>query len=131
MNVATTYNESGSRPFATVPYLHPREVDGILDAIDSGELIAVAESSTTPGYSTIVALAREDLAESLTKRDDDAIKELQKALQDTRKELQSLRTIIGEVFAEKEPADWRFKLDDAADDVRKALDDADFYAREL
>jgi len=131
MNIATTYIESGSRPLATVPYLHPREVDGILDAIDSGELIAVSESSTTPGYSTIVALAREDIADSLANRDDAAIKQLKRDLANALREIKSLEEIIGEVFAENEPSDWSWRLEHAALDVRERIEAAIDNAEEM
>lgn len=107
---------------AIVPRLTERETDYVLDALDAGELLAIADTSGTPGAGTIVALADVDTADTIVKRlDRETVNELKRELDDARKELDSLRTIIGEVFAESDPADHKWKLEDAAADVAKSL----------
>jgi hypothetical protein len=130
--IPTTYSESGSRKLATIPYLHPREVEAAHVALDAGELVAVAKSETGAiGYGTIVALARPDLADDLVNRDADLVNDLRYELTEARRELANLRTIVGEVFAEKEPSDHVWKLEDAVDDVDRALDSAVDIAEEM
>jgi hypothetical protein len=113
MTIPTTIGASIDANLIVMPRLTDREVDSILDAIDAGELLAIADPGKTPGSGTIVALADADHAAKLTDRDDDTIAELRRELEEASKELDSLRTIIGEVFAETEPRDHRWKLDEA------------------
>lgn len=129
--IASTLRCFGSSTRMTVaPYLHSREIDGIIDAIDTGELVAIVSEDSTH-VSEIVALATPDLADEIVKRDNEVVKELQLALADASKELEALKTIIGEVFAEDTPADHRWKLDEAARDVREELDNADLIAEQM
>jgi hypothetical protein len=110
---------------ARLPYLTDRELDGIVDAICDGELVAVADISGQ-GQRTgqIVAVAVPELADELTNRDPFGVKTMREHLRKTLHELESLRTIIGEVMAEKCPRDFRYRLDDAEADVQRALDSA-------
>jgi hypothetical protein len=123
--IRTTIGTSIDANLTIMPRLTDRELDSILDAIDSGELLPIADTGPMPGAGTIVALADADHAAKLTERDDETIAELRRDLEKASKELDSLRTIIGEVFAESEPRDWKWKLEEAEHDVRKQLD----YAR--
>jgi hypothetical protein len=125
MTIPTTIGASIDANLIVMPRLTDREVDSILDAIDAGELLAIADPGKTPGAGTIVALADTEHAAKLTDRDDEVIELLRRELEETSKELDALRTIIGEVFAETEPRDHRWKLEEAEYDVRKQLD----YAR--
>src|SRR4051812_7495573 len=122
----------GHRDVQVIPYLHPREVDYILDAIDAGDLVAIADSAgCTPGGGSIVVLAEPVMAEKIAKRDDENLEALRDALARAERELSSLVTIIGEVFAENEPGDYRWRVQDAAHDVRKELGDAVAVAEEM
>jgi hypothetical protein len=112
-----------------LPYLHPREIDSTLDAIDDGGLVAVAD----PREGAIIALATPEIAQTIVDRPDveDRVNELLFELREARRELSNLRQIAREVLAEKEPSDWGWKIDDAADDVQKALDGATDHAEDL
>jgi uncharacterized protein YfcZ (UPF0381/DUF406 family) len=131
--IRTTYGQmiraSGSDGPAILPYLHPREIDSTLDAIADGDLVAVAD----PREGTIVALATPEIAGTITNRPDveDRVNDLLSELREARRELDNLRQIAREVLAEKEPADWDWKLEEAADDVQKALDGATDHAESL
>jgi hypothetical protein len=107
-----------SRDRDVMPYLHPREIDSVLDALDDGRLVAVTDSGE------IVAVATPDLADEIVKRDDSTVKMLRHELKTALKELSSLATIIGEVMAESRPQDFDYRLHDAAEDVRRALSGA-------
>jgi antitoxin (DNA-binding transcriptional repressor) of toxin-antitoxin stability system len=120
--IRTTFEQSGSQSLVAMPYLREREIDGILDAIDSGELIAVADMGDAIASSTIAALARPDVADALTKRGDEAIKQLIEDLQEARREVRSLTDIIGEVFAEDAPSDHAWKIEEAARDVSTQIE---------
>jgi hypothetical protein len=131
VTIPTTIGASISAGLVAMPRLTDRELDAILDAIDSGDLVAIADPGKTPGSGAIVALADAEHAAKLTDRDDETIADLQRALNNAKRELDSLKTIIGEVFAETEPADHRWKLEEAARDVRDELDYAITTAEEL
>lgn len=114
----TTYVPGySSATIQTIPYLTTRERDGIIDALDAGELVGVVDADAN----AIVAVATPQLADQLEHRDDDALKCLDRELAIALSEIQSLTDIIGEVLAEKEPSDYRYRLEDAAYDVRKAI----------
>jgi hypothetical protein len=125
MSVRTTMGTTASNAsLSTMPHLTPREVDSITAAIGFGDWVGILaeEGPTMPGCGEVVAIAAPEFAEKLTRRDDETIRELKDELERASEELASLTTIIGEVFAEKEPSDWRWKLDDAAYDVKRQLD---------
>lgn len=126
---------AGSTPSADVqviPYLREREIDSILDAIDAGDLVAIADSAgCAPGGGTIVALAAPTMVERIAKRDDDSVQDVRDALARAERELSSLVDIIGEVFAEKEPGDFRYRVQDAAHDVQHELAAAVAAAEEM
>jgi hypothetical protein len=129
--IATTFRESGSMPLSVMPYLHPREIDGVLDAIDDGDLVAIVDSREHIHTPEIVALARPELADEIVRRDTEVITELREALKQARKELTSTRDIVREVFAEKEPGDHVWRIESALDDVKSELESATDYAEEL
>jgi hypothetical protein len=91
--------------------------------------VAVAD----PREGAIIALATPEIAQTIVDRPDveDRVNELLFELREARRELSNLRQIAREVLAEKEPSDWGWKIDDAADDVQKALDGATDHAEDL
>lgn len=123
--VQTTFlrrREIGDDAKLTVlPYLTEREADGILDAIDAGHLRAVANDE---GAIVAVMEPERAIGYAMTVDDNDARDRLYNRLREAADELKSLQTIIGEVMAEKYPRDFRGRLEEAADDVRSALDSA-------
>lgn len=124
----TMIRANGSDGPVILDYLHPREIDSTLDAIDDGGLVAVAD----PREGAIIALATPEIAQTIVDRPDaDRVAELLAELREARRELSNLRQIAREVLAEKEPSDWGWKIDDAADDVQKALDGATDHAESL
>jgi uncharacterized protein YfcZ (UPF0381/DUF406 family) len=130
--IRTTYGDPMARVWegpTILPYLHPREIDSTLDAIADGDLVAVAD----PREGAIIALATPEIAKAITNRPDvkDVVNELLSELREARRELDNLRQIAREVLAEKEPTDWDWKIEDAADDVQKALDGATDHAEDL
>jgi NAD-dependent DNA ligase len=100
---------------AILPYLQPREIDAVLDAIDDQRLVPVARNGE------IIALAVPDVADSIANSDPSLPKQLRTQLQMAQHKLESLRTIIGEVMAEEVPQDFDYRLLDTADDVCGAL----------
>jgi hypothetical protein len=111
-----------------LPYVTDRELDGIMDAVCDGRLVAVAQSAAPDGsvqaQRAIVAVAAPELADELAARDADALDTLRAELKDATRELRSLRDIIGEVFREERPQDFDYRLHDAAEDVQRAFDRA-------
>jgi hypothetical protein len=62
----TTFSTATSPQLAPLPYLHSREIDGLLDDIDSGALIALCANPTGGiGAGEIVALATPEIAEAI------------------------------------------------------------------
>jgi hypothetical protein len=110
-----------------LPYLTDREVDGIVDAICDGRLVAVADTVEKG----ITAVASPEVADLLVKHDDDAAGELLEELREANRELDNLRQIMREVLAEKDPSDFEYRLDDAIDDVRKGIDGALTIAEDM
>lgn len=121
MSVPSAYMSSSAYAdhAAILPYLQPREVDTVLDAIGDQRLVPVARDGE------IIALAVPEVADRIVADGDRATADqLYSRLRETADELASLRATIGEVFAEKEPADFAYRLHDAGDDVQRALDAA-------
>lgn len=134
--IRTTFSDAGHHRGArtrTIPYLQPREVAGIMSAVESGALVAVASETVAGaiGAGEIVAVATPEIAERLTARDPDLAGELLSELREAARELRNLRTIAGEVMAEREPAEFLYRIENAADDVKKAIDNAIDYAEDL
>lgn len=105
-----------------------REIAQILAAVESGELVPVIDVQPLGG-SPIVAVVTADYADRLIASEE--ADSLRDELRDAAAELSTLRTIIGEVMAEKEPADFAYRLEDAVDDVQAALDRAVDHAEDL
>jgi hypothetical protein len=121
--LSSSLNSSSVRE--RMPYLHERELDNILNALADGRLVAIAQDGE------IIAAATPEVADELTKRDNEVIDELLKRLGNADKELRSLRQIMREVLAESEPSDFSYRVDDAIDDVERELDRAIGIAEDM
>jgi predicted RNA-binding protein len=122
--IASTYWDTDTIP-AILPYLQPREIDNVLDAIDDGRLAAVAQDGE------ILAVATPAAAEMIVRSNQDAVEDLLAELREAIRELGNLRTIVGEVMVEKDPAEHVYRIEEAIDDVSKAINGATDYAENL
>jgi hypothetical protein len=125
--VASTYQvpNRGKAGPTILPYLHPREIDNVLDAIDDGRLAAVAQDGE------ILAVATPAAAEMIVRGNQDTVEELLYGLREATREIDNLRTIVREVMAEKDPAEHAYRIEEAIDDVDKAVNGATDYAENL
>lgn len=116
--IASTFQSVTAADRTILPYLHPREIDNVLDAIDSGELRAVVDEQ-----GAIIALAQSDVADTIAAQDgtDEVIQDVRHALDEATRELNSLREIVREVMVEKHPPDHDYRIENAADDVQSAI----------
>src|ERR1044072_671202 len=120
--IPSTFSHNGALPMHVAPYLTERERDAGVKAIDRGALVAVAETQPfSPHGGGLVALATPALANEIASRHGDELDELKAELKEAARELANLRTIIGEVMAEKNPREHDYRLHNAADDVAAAI----------
>jgi hypothetical protein len=126
--VRTTYLPSSVRPddVTILPYLTEHEMNGVLDALCDGRLVAVARDGE------IVATAVLEQAERLCEYDDQDLGDYIIAeLAEASRELESLREVVREVLAEGVPADFDYRIESAIDDVEKAILHATDHAEDL
>lgn len=112
---------------STMAYLMRHERDALIRAIDSGELIPVAD----PKEGLIIGLATSDHVDKLTDDKSDQANDVLSELESLRQELDTLETIVKEVMSEKLPADFDYRIFDCIDDAVNILNRAQIGAEGL
>jgi hypothetical protein len=132
VTIATTFQP----PFSvrggglqTLPRLTERERASVVTAMDAGELVPVINSQPTSGAEIVAVVAPDHLERFCTEPDDWTRTTIDNRLAELSNELDSLREIVREVMAEKQPADFRYRildsLSDAVDLLKLAQDAAE------
>jgi hypothetical protein len=131
--IATSYFPSFSAGggLQPLPRATEREREGIIAALDTGELVPVIDSQPLDGTSIVAAVAPEYVDRFCAESDDGVRAELDNRLAELRDELDTLRVIIGEVMAEKKPGDFRYRLLDCLDDAVNLLTRAQSATEDL
>lgn len=118
-----------------LPYLHPRELEDATDALNDGRFVAVAvpASVSPPTDGEIVALVSPEYAERFVAGigGEDVVADLRDELRGANKELQTLREIVREAMAEKDPTSRAERIDAAIVDVVECVDRALDHTEDL
>lgn len=143
MSVPTTYAPTcigAPTELLRLPSLREREFDGICDALADGALVVIARTTrgfaAVPTAEIIGALAPDDADEFVRLTEEGPARERQagaigEQLRELREELATLRTIVGEVMAEKRPQDFDHRIGACIDDADALAKGAIDMAEEL
>lgn len=108
----------------TLSRLQDREITSIVEAVTDGRLVGIVDQKA----GEIVGALTPEYADQLCKSiDNDVLEGLTKHLHDLERELSTLRQIVKEVMAEKEPGDFKYRIDDCIYDAEEILARADAF----
>lgn len=119
--IATSFLPRDKNGLRSLPRATARERESIIAALDTGELVPVIDSQPLDDTSIVAAIAPEYVERFCAEPDDGVRAELDNRLAELGDELDTLRVIIGEVMAEKQPGDFRYRLLDCLNDAVKLL----------
>lgn len=119
MIASTFFNAYRSSGLQELPRLTERERENVIAAMDAGELVAVAV--VTPDH----------LERFCAEPDDGARATIDNRLGELADELDTLREIVRKVMAEKQPADFRYRILDSLNDAVDLLERAQNATEDL
>jgi hypothetical protein len=129
--IATSFLPRDKSGLRTLPRATERERESIIAALDTGELVPVIDSQPLDGTSIVAAIAPEYVERFCAESDEGVRADLNNRLAELRDELDTLRVIIGEVMAEKQPGDFRYRLLDCLDEAVNLLTRAQSATEDL
>jgi hypothetical protein len=130
--IRTTYEKPLPRAgLETLSRLQDREIASIVEAVTDGRLVGVVDHKAGEIVGALMPEYADQLCADTNDNRFDASSYLAQNLMELQNELVTLRQIVKEVMAEKEPGDFQYRIDDCIYDAESFLESANSVVEEM